>query len=78
MKAASISTDIYIRNRENGPVYDLATTMEKLRVVGYDWPEIIEKVTKAPAEFPFNAKGTLEIGKDADLTIFTIQAEEKH
>ena len=50
MKAASISTDIYIRNRENGPVYDLATTMEKLRVVGYDWPEIIEKVTKAPAE----------------------------
>ena len=28
MKAASISTDIYIRNRENGPVYDLATTME--------------------------------------------------
>ncbi|EGO5063810.1 amidohydrolase/deacetylase family metallohydrolase [Enterococcus faecalis] len=78
MKAASISTDIYIRNRENGPVYDLATTMEKLRVVGYDWPEIIEKVTKAPAEnFHLTQKGTLEIGKDADLTIFTIQAEEK-
>lgn len=52
--------------------------MEKLRVVGYDWPEIIEKVTKAPAEnFHLAQKGTLEIGKDADLTIFTIQAEEK-
>ena len=26
IKADSISTDIYIRNRKNGPVYDLATT----------------------------------------------------
>ncbi|MGK0551682.1 amidohydrolase/deacetylase family metallohydrolase [Enterococcus faecalis] len=78
MKAASISTDIYNRNRENGPVYDLATTMEKLRVVGYTWPEIIEKVTKVPAEnFHFTHKGELKVGNDADLTLFTIFAGEK-
>lgn len=78
MKASSISTDIYIRNRENGPVYDLATTMEKLRVVGYDWPEIIEKVTAAPAKnFHFDTKGQLKEGYDADITLFTIEEGQK-
>lgn len=78
MKAKTISTDIYIRNRENGPVYDLATTMEKLRVVGYDWTEIIEKVTAVPAEtFHLDTKGRLEVGYDADLTIFTIDEGNK-
>ena len=57
IKATSISTDIYHRNRENGPVYDLATTMEKLRVVGYSWEEILDKVTNVPAQlFPFREK----------------------
>ncbi|MFD2306799.1 amidohydrolase/deacetylase family metallohydrolase [Enterococcus termitis] len=78
MKAASISTDIYIRNRENGPVYDLATTMEKLRVVGYEWSEIIEKVTAAPAKnFHFETKGQLKEGFDGDLTIFKIEPGQK-
>lgn len=78
MKAESISTDIYIRNRTNGPVYDLATTMEKLRVVGYEWSEIIEKVTSAPAKnFHLAQKGQLAEGFDADVTIFTIGSGEK-
>lgn len=78
IKATSISTDIYIRNREKGPVHDLATTMEKLRVVGYAWPEIIEKVTVAPAEsFHFDTKGRLKAGYDGDITIFTIEAGKK-
>lgn len=78
MKATSISTDIYIRNRENGPVHDLATTMEKLRVVGYDWAEIIKKVTVAPAEnFHFATKGQLKEGYDGDVTIFTIEEGQK-
>ncbi|WP_430607276.1 dihydroorotase [Enterococcus sp. AZ170] len=78
MKATSISTDIYIRNREKGPVHDLATTMEKLRVVGYDWPEIIEKVTSVPAgNFHFETKGHLKEGYDADITIFTIETGQK-
>lgn len=78
LEAESISTDIYIRNRENGPVYDLATTMEKLRVVGYNWEEIIRKVTIVPAEnFNFTKKGQLKEGFDGDLTIFTIQEGSK-
>lgn len=78
MKAHSISTDIYSRNRINGPVYDFATTMEKLRVVGYTWEEIIEKVTAAPADaFYLKGKGQLKEAYDADLTIFDIVDGEK-
>lgn len=78
MKAESISTDIYIRNRENGPVHDLATTMEKMRVVGYNWNEIIEKVTNIPAKnFHFDKKGQLVAGFDGDITIFTIHQGSK-
>ncbi|MHC5215724.1 amidohydrolase/deacetylase family metallohydrolase [Enterococcus sp. LJL128] len=78
MLAETISTDIYIRNRENGPVYDLATTMEKLRVVGYEWADILKKVTAAPAEkFHLNSKGQLKEGFDGDLTIFTIEEGQK-
>lgn len=73
IKATSISTDIYHRNRENGPVYDLATTMEKLRVVGYSWEEILDKVTAVPAKyFHLAKKGQLKTGYDADITIFDL------
>lgn len=78
MKAFSISTDIYHRNRENGPVYNLTTTMEKMHQVGYSWPEIIEKVTAAPAKnFHLNNKGALKVGFDADISIFTLVEEKK-
>lgn len=78
MKAHSISTDIYVRNRENGPVFDLATTLEKLRVVGYSWEEIIEKITVAPAKnFNLNNKGKIAVDYDADLTIFEIIPADK-
>ncbi|REC32938.1 amidohydrolase/deacetylase family metallohydrolase [Enterococcus pseudoavium] len=78
MKAASISTDIYIRNRTNGPVFDMTTTLEKLRVVGYSWSEIIDKITTVPAQnFHLTNKGKLEEGFDADITIFEIVEKEK-
>lgn len=78
IKATSISTDIYHRNRENGPVYDLATTMEKLHVVGYSWEEILDKVTAVPARyFHLEKKGHLKAGYDADLTIFDVEDGEK-
>jgi dihydroorotase len=78
MKSTSISSDIYVRNRENGPVYDLATTMEKLFVVGYSWEEILTQVTERPAEnFHLATKGKLAVGYDADMTIFTIKHSEK-
>jgi dihydroorotase len=78
LKAETISTDIYIRNRVNGPVYNLATTMEKLHVIGYSWEEIIEKVTAAPAKaFCLKQKGQLAIGLDADVTVFEFLDEDK-
>lgn len=78
IKAQTISTDIYIRNRVNGPVYNLATTMEKLYVVGYAWEEIIEKVTSGPAQaFHLASKGQLFVGFDADITVFEFLEQEK-
>ncbi|MGX7126772.1 amidohydrolase/deacetylase family metallohydrolase [Enterococcus viikkiensis] len=78
IKATTISTDIYHRNRENGPVFDLATTMEKLRVVGYSWEEILDKVTAAPAKaFHLTKKGEIKVGYDADITIFDLVEGEK-
>ena len=42
--------------------------MEKLHLIGYTWPEIIEKVTVAPAEnFQLRKKGKIEEGFDADF-----------
>lgn len=78
LKCGSISTDIYIRNRKNGPVYDMATTLEKLRQVGYSWKEIIDRITSAPAaNFRLRTKGHVAVGFDADFTIFEIQTGEK-
>ncbi|WP_163654703.1 amidohydrolase/deacetylase family metallohydrolase [Listeria sp. PSOL-1] len=74
----SLSTDIYHRNREKGPVYDLATTMEKLRLVGYPLTEIIKMVTEHPADnFKLAKKGQLRVGYDADITIFDVKNGNK-
>lgn len=78
MKAQLISTDIYIRNRLNGPVFDLATTMEKLLAIGYSLEEVIEKVTAEPAKaLNFSKKGRLQVGFDGDLTIFDVKDSDK-
>lgn len=78
MKSHSISSDIYVRNRQNGPVYDLATTMEKLFVVGYSWDEILKQVTEVPARsFHLKNKGKLAVGYDADITVFTFDKSNR-
>lgn len=52
--------------------------MEKLRVVGYSWEEILDKVTAVPAKyFHLERKGQLKAGYDADLTIFDLAEGEK-
>lgn len=74
----SLSTDIYHRNRENGPVIDMATTMEKMLYLGYTLPEVIRMVTFAPADnFHLLNKGRLRPGMDADVTIFNVHDGEK-
>lgn len=78
MIAATISTDIYHRNREDGPVHDLATTIEKILEVGYQLPDLIDKVTAKPAEFfRLTKKGHVAKGFDGDLTIFNIVKQDK-
>ncbi|MFV0396006.1 MAG: amidohydrolase/deacetylase family metallohydrolase [Coprobacillaceae bacterium] len=78
IKADTISTDIYSRNRVNGPVYDLATTMSKFIDRGYILSEIIDKVTKEPAKIlGLHDIGELEVGKKAEFTIFKIVEDQK-
>lgn len=70
-KVDTISTDIYNRNRLSGPVYDLATTMDKMLTIGYTLDEVVEMVTSRPAKLmSFDNKGTIKAGYDADFTIF--------
>ncbi|RHW45633.1 amidohydrolase/deacetylase family metallohydrolase [Bombilactobacillus bombi] len=74
----SISTDIYNRNRIQGPVYDMATTLEKMIYLGYSLSEVIKMVTEAPANnFNLRSKGHLQVGYDGDLTIFSVSNGEK-
>lgn len=78
MICKTISTDIYHRNRENGPVYDLATTLEKVLSLGIPLKDIIKMVTENPAEiFHLKDKGSIKVGYDADFTIFSIENKEK-
>lgn len=74
----SISTDIYSRNRQHGPVYDMATTLDKLRACGYSLKEVIDRVTKAPASILKKPElGSLAVGCNGDLTLFHIVEKEK-
>ncbi|MEC6746945.1 amidohydrolase/deacetylase family metallohydrolase [Marinilactibacillus sp. XAAS-LB27] len=74
----TLSTDIYHRNRENGPVVDFSTTIEKLIVVGYSLQEIIPMITTKPAEmYHLNKKGHIKEQFDADFTIFNVESETK-
>ena len=69
----TISTDIYRRNRENGPVYDFATTLTKFLYLGMDKAEIIKKVTKnAAAAVGLAGLGEIKPGNIADFTFFRI------
>lgn len=67
----TISSDIYCRNRINGPVRSLAHVMSKFLHVGMTLPQVIDCVTShAAAGLRLADKGRLDVGYDADLTIF--------
>jgi len=70
----SLSTDIYHKNRENGPVYNMATCIEKLLYLGLSIKQILPMITSVPAgNYGLNTKGRLVPGLDADLTIFDLE-----
>src|SRR5690625_507010 len=74
----SISTDIYEGNRVNGPVYDMATTLNKFLKLGYTLSETIRSVTEMPAKIINQPElGKLTVGARADLTLFKVVDKEK-
>ena len=72
----TISSDIYCRNRINGPVHSLARVMAKFLAIGMSLPQVINCVTANAAEaIRLKHKGQLAVGFDADLTIFTLKRQ---
>lgn len=70
----SISSDIYCRNRIDGPVRSLALVMSKFLAIGMTLPQVIDCVTvNAASGLRLKSKGQLAVGYDADLTLFTVQ-----
>ncbi|CAO97973.1 amidohydrolase/deacetylase family metallohydrolase [Erwinia tasmaniensis] len=70
----TISSDIYCRNRLNGPVYSLAQVMSKFLHLGMTLSQVIDCVTTQAADGLRLAEvGRLEPGYAADLTIFDLQ-----
>ncbi|HDG1708728.1 TPA: amidohydrolase/deacetylase family metallohydrolase [Kluyvera ascorbata] len=69
----TISSDIYCRNRIDGPVRSLALVMSKFLAIGMSLPQVIDCVTANAAEgLRLTHKGRLAVGYDADLTLFTV------
>ncbi|MCS2149363.1 amidohydrolase/deacetylase family metallohydrolase [Scandinavium manionii] len=72
----TISSDIYCRNRIDGPVHSLARVMAKFLAIGMSLPQVIDCVTANAAEaIRLKNKGQLAVGFDADLTIFTLKRQ---
>ncbi len=70
----TISSDIYYRNRINGPVYNLATVLTKFLTIGFSLKRVIDSVTSKPAELlHLNRKGYVAPNYDGDLTIFELK-----
>lgn len=78
LKVNTISSDIYSKNRINGPVYSLVETMNKMLYIGYSLKEVIEMVTaNVEKALLLPKKGQLEIGYDADLTFFDMRSSHR-
>ncbi|MDG0797620.1 amidohydrolase/deacetylase family metallohydrolase [Pectobacterium punjabense] len=72
----TISSDIYCRNRIDGPVRTLANVMSKFLAIGLSLPQVIACVTSnAAAALHLACKGQLIAGYDADLTIFDLRKQ---
>ncbi|MDP9770236.1 amidohydrolase/deacetylase family metallohydrolase [Kosakonia cowanii] len=72
----TISSDIYCRNRIDGPVRSLANVMSKFLAIGLSLPQVIACVTEHAADgLRLAQKGRLTVGFDADLTIFDLRRQ---
>ncbi|KRW55476.1 dihydroorotase [Aeromonas allosaccharophila] len=69
----TISSDIYCQNRIKGPVYSLAHVMSKFLAIGMTLEQVLACVTHQAADtLRLSGKGRLEVGADADLTLFEV------
>lgn len=72
----TISTDIYRKNRENGPVFNMANVLTKFLYLGYPLKEVIEAVTVNAAAWLHKPElGRISAGDIANLTLFSIKNE---
>ncbi|CAH0163326.1 Deacetylase EF_0837 [Peribacillus sp. Bi96] len=72
----TISTDIYRRNRVNGPVFSMASVLTKFLYLGYPLKEVIDAVTvNASAWLHKPELGRIAVGDIANLTLFSIEDE---
>ena len=73
----TISTDLHIGN-VYGPVWDLATTMSKMTMLGMSIEDVVERVTAAPARFlGLEEWGRAGIGAPARFTAFEVEDGEE-
>jgi len=73
----TISTDLHIGN-VYGPVWDLATTMSKMTMLGMSTEDVVERVTAAPARFlGLEEWGRAAIGAPARFTAFEVEDGEE-
>ena len=69
----TISSDIYCKNRIKGPVYSLAHVMSKFFAIGMTLEQVFACVTHQAADaLRLPGKGRLEVGADADITLFEV------
>ncbi|WP_152657173.1 amidohydrolase/deacetylase family metallohydrolase [Oceanobacillus sp. CFH 90083] len=72
----TISTDIYRKNRQHGPVYSMANVLNKFLCLGYSLKEIIDAVTVDAAAWLNKPElGRIAIGDIANLTLFSVEDE---
>ncbi|WP_416435195.1 amidohydrolase/deacetylase family metallohydrolase [Priestia megaterium] len=72
----TISTDIYRKNRLDGPVYNMANVLSKFLYLGYSLKEVIEAVTTNAANWLRKPElGRIQVGDVANLTLFSVQNE---
>lgn len=70
----TLSSDIYCRNRIEGPVKSLAAVMAKFLALGMTLQQVIDCVTShAAAGLRLHRKGRIEPGRDADFTLFALR-----
>jgi dihydroorotase len=73
----TISSDLHVYN-VNGPVYDLATTVNKFLHLGLSLDTALDKVTATPAQVVGMTEeiGTLRVGAWGDAVVFDLQEGE--